>query len=103
MDAPCSVSLLPFERALLVTIARLEDAGEIGIFGSQLVQHLPGGQQAHRFVRSGWLYRALGHLVAAGLLESWMEDGTVLRDAGRRPRRYYRLTVRGRAALAKTD
>jgi DNA-binding PadR family transcriptional regulator len=100
MDAQSSASLLPFERALLAAVAQLEDRGETVIYGTLLARSVPGEHRPHHFMRTGWLYRALGHLVTVGLLESSMEDAaTAQPHVGRRPRRLYRLTTAGRTAL----
>ena len=102
MDTSCSVRLLPFERALLAAVAHLEDRGETVIYGSLLARVLPREHHSDTFLRSGWLYRALGRLVALGLLDSWIEDATTVRHhVGHRPRRFYRLTAAGRSVLGR--
>lgn len=47
---------------------------------------------------SGSLYPALIALREQGMVESYWEDAAVALSAGRPPRRYYRLTDKGRAA-----
>lgn len=50
---------------------------------------------------SGTVYPLLRRLDAQGLLESSWEDASQAHDEGRPPRRYYRATKEGRAALAE--
>jgi PadR family transcriptional regulator PadR len=50
---------------------------------------------------SGTVYPLLRRLEAAGLLESSWEDAEQAHEDGRPPRRYYRATPEGRAALAQ--
>jgi DNA-binding PadR family transcriptional regulator len=49
---------------------------------------------------SGTVYPLLRRLEAAGFLESSWEDAEQAHQDGRPPRRYYRATAEGRAALA---
>lgn len=49
---------------------------------------------------SGTVYPLLRRLEAAGLVESSWEEAEQAHEEGRPPRRYYRATAEGRAALA---
>lgn len=92
-------TLFPFEHAILATIARLQQEGGVPVYGSRLAHHLPNEPDPDRLIRSGWLYRALAQLAARGLLETWVDDPAASRPPRGIPRRYYRLTATGRAAL----
>jgi DNA-binding MarR family transcriptional regulator len=51
-------------------------------------------------LKAGTMYPILARLQAAGWVEDRWEDLDAWRDAGRPPRRYYRLTTTGRARAA---
>lgn len=61
-------------------------------YGFQIMRaaHLP----------SGTVYPLLRRMEASGLVESSWEDAEAARDEGRPPRRYYRPTAEGLAALS---
>jgi DNA-binding PadR family transcriptional regulator len=90
-------TLLPFELAILLTLARLEDSGITAVHGSALAHQLPGERDPARLLRSGWIYRCLAQLVERGLVA--VSVSTANPSTRLQPRRYYRLTADGRAAL----
>jgi DNA-binding PadR family transcriptional regulator len=58
--------------------------------------------EAHQLTAHGTLYKALGRLEAAGLLESRWEEAELALAEGRPRRRFYRVTGAGERALATT-
>jgi PadR family transcriptional regulator, regulatory protein PadR len=78
----------------LVLLAILAHADE-PMYGYQIAKQLEGVEDGSGIFKQGTLYPVLRNLAAAGLLDSEVEPSV----AGP-PRRYYRITPRGRAMLA---
>lgn len=76
---------------LLGLLARADEP----MYGYQIAKQLEAADDGAGLFKPGTLYPVLRNLAAAGLLASEMEPSV----AGP-PRRYYRITTRGREALA---
>lgn len=94
-------TLLPIELRILDAGLALDAGGVPRFHGYRLASHLADREGARRLMSHGTLYRALGRLEAAGLLESEWEDPRDAADDGRPRRRLYRVTVAGARALAE--
>ena len=90
--------LLPLEIAILDAGLRLWRAGDGGFHGFALARVLAGDGKT--LTAHGTLYKALGRLEKAGLLESEWEDAGTAEKQGRPRRRLYTLTGAGQLALA---
>jgi DNA-binding PadR family transcriptional regulator len=90
-------TLLPLELAILETGSRRREA----FHGFELAKALADESGSRSLVAHGTLYKALGRLTAAGLLEDEWEDADAALRAGRPRRRLYRLTGAGARALAE--
>jgi DNA-binding PadR family transcriptional regulator len=93
-------SLLPLELDLLDAGVALARSGEPEFHGYAVAATLADATGAKRLTAHGTLYKALGRLGEAGLLESRWEDPSVAAAEGRPRRRLYRVTGAGAAALA---
>ena len=94
-------ALLPLEVAILeagVEVARSGDPDFHGFAIAQMIQERHG---ARRLTAHGTLYKALGRMEAAGLLESHWEDPDIAVGVGRPRRRLYHLTPLGATALTR--
>jgi PadR family transcriptional regulator PadR len=76
--------LSPAERAILQALISGPS------YGLKIIESIKGSCQTYHLLR---------RMETAGLLESY--EGEPLARRGRRPRRYYKLTAKGRAALGK--
>lgn len=94
-------TLLPLEVDLLEVAVGLQQAGAGDCYGYALAKVLAGDGQDRRLVAHGTLYKALGRLTEAGLLDSSWEAAEVAAADGRPRRRLYRVTGAGSEALAK--
>jgi DNA-binding PadR family transcriptional regulator len=93
--------LLPLEIDILDRAASSPSSdAAAGFHGFLMAKWLRADSGARRLTGHGTLYKALGRLETAGLLESWWEDAGVAAFDGRPRRRLYRVTPAGRAALA---
>lgn len=77
----------------LVLLALLADAKE-PLYGYQIAKRLEAEDDSMVTGKQSALYPVLRNLSAAGLLESWVEP-----SVSGPPRRYYRITSRGRTVL----
>lgn len=94
-------TLLPLELAILdagTTAARDGDPEFHGFVVAQRIQERDG---ARRLTAHGTLYKALGRMAEAGLLESRWEDPEVAVGQGRPRRRLYWVTPLGAAAFVR--
>ena len=91
-------ALLPLELDLLAVAVDLQRAGQGDCYGYALAKALAADQEARRLVAHGTLYKALGRLTDAKLLDSWWEDAAVAEADGRPRRRLYRVTGAGAQA-----
>ncbi len=92
-------SLLPIEIDLLAAGVALGRAGRPDFHGYAVAAQLADETGARRLTAHGTLYKALGRLAEAGLLEARWEDAAVAEAEGRPRRRLYRVTGAGAAAL----
>ena len=93
--------LIPIEVDILVEAMRLTSVGQHEFHGFGLAKELRDGRQTQGLIGHGTLYKALGRLEQAGLLESRLEDADVAAEQGRPRRRLYRITDPGRLAAAR--
>jgi DNA-binding PadR family transcriptional regulator len=93
--------LLPIEVSILDAGLRARGHGAEEFHGFQLAQEIGERDGARMLTAHGTLYKALGRLVTAGLLESRWEDPNIGAAEGRPRRRLYRVTLAGARALAE--
>ena len=86
-------SLVSGSMALLI-MKLLEDGDK---YGYQMIEELKQRSDDTFHLKAGTLYPLLHSLEQKGFIEAWEEN------AGGRPRRYYRLTERGRGQLAEKE
>jgi len=94
--------LLPIEVSILVVGLDAQRAGDPEFHGFAIASAIQDREGARRLTAHGTLYRALGRMETAGLLESRWEDAEISEAEGRPRRRLYRITGLGEAALAET-
>ncbi len=94
-------SLLPLEIDLLIAGVDLNRSGVPEFHGYAVAASLADATGAKRLTAHGTLYKALGRLADAGLLESRWEDPSVAESEGRPRRRLYRVTSSGAVAAAE--
>ena len=92
-------TLLPIEIDILQAVAAAESEGG-WIHGYGLAKRLADPDASGRLTAHGTLYKALGRLSEAGLLDNQWEDPTAAVTEGRPRRRQYRITGLGAQALA---
>jgi len=78
----------------LVLLSVIDQAGEEDLYGYQIAKRLGALAAAGEVVKQGALYPVLRSMSASGLLAS-----RVVPSYAGPPRRYYRITDRGRAVL----
>ena len=95
-------TLLDLEASILGVLV---DAGRDGhdLHGFAVAKALGDRTGAKRLTAHGTLYKALGRLEGAELVESRWEDPATAEAEGRPRRRLYRITSAGRVALAAHD
>jgi PadR family transcriptional regulator, regulatory protein PadR len=93
--------LLDLEVAILSVMVDAERTPAPEVHGFALAQRLADRSGSRRLTGHGTLYKALGRLETAGLLESRWEDPERAEAEGRPRRRLYRITAEGGAALAR--
>jgi DNA-binding PadR family transcriptional regulator len=91
-------TLLPLEVEILDAALRLRRTGDEHFHGFALAKVLAG--DGSTLTAHGTLYKALGRLEKAGLLESEWEDAAAAEAEGRPRRRLYGVTGAGQLALA---
>jgi DNA-binding PadR family transcriptional regulator len=89
-------ALLPLEVAILEVASSQDEA----LHGFELARQLAEADDTRSLTAHGTLYKALGRLADAGLLESQWEDPELALAAGRPRRRLYHLTDAGAQRLA---
>jgi DNA-binding PadR family transcriptional regulator len=90
-----SVALGEFEQVVLLAVLRLGDKA-YGVTVRQEIQECTG-----RAPTAGALYTTLDRMEKKGLVRSWLGEPTPQR--GGRPKRFFKLTPAGRAALVRTQ
>ncbi|MBW3658457.1 MAG: PadR family transcriptional regulator [Actinobacteria bacterium] len=92
-------TLLPIELDILDAALTLRRRGEDEFHGFGIAQEVAASSERARGLTShGTLYKALGRLEDAGLLESRWEDPTIAVEERRPPRRLYAVTGAGERA-----
>lgn len=94
-------TLLPLEIAILEAGTERAKDGDPEFHGFAVAQAIQERDAARRLTAHGTLYKALGRMEAAGLLESRWEDPEVALGEGRPRRRFYRVTPLGASTLAR--
>ena len=94
-------TLLPLEAAILEAALRLRQAGDARFHGFGIAKAMAGGEGGGALTAHGTLYKALGRLETAGLLESDWEDAEDAVVEGRPRRRLYTVTGAAQLALAR--
>lgn len=94
-------TLLPLELAILAAGTGAARDGEPDFHGFAVAQRIQERDGARRLTAHGTLYKALGRMETAGLLESRWEDPDIAVAEGRPRRRLYRVTPLGATALVR--
>lgn len=92
-------TLLDLEASILGVLVDASRDGD-DLHGFAVAEELADRAGAKRLTAHGTLYKALGRLEDAELVESRWEDPAIAEAAGRPRRRLYRVTSAGRVALA---
>ena len=93
--------LLPIEIAVLESGMILRARGIQAFHGFLIAKEIKNQKEARMLTAHGTLYKALGRMAKAGLLESTWEDPLISAEQNRPRRRFYEVTASGEAALAK--
>jgi PadR family transcriptional regulator len=91
--------LLALEMSILETAVDLRRAGASHFHGYAIAREIEARDAARALTAHGTLYKALGRMERAGLLESEWEDPDAAAEDGRPRRRLYRVTGLGERAL----
>lgn len=91
---------MPLEAEILDAGLQLRRGGDDSFHGFALAKVIARGEGGSALTAHGTLYKALGRLEKAGLLESDWEDADTAAVAGRPRRRLYSVTGAGQLALA---
>lgn len=94
-------TLLALEVEILQAAADARGTEDGWIHGFRLAKALRGGDG--RLTSHGTLYKALGRLTSAGLLDDEWEDPDAALAEGRPRRRLYQINGFGLAALARAE
>lgn len=92
--------MLPIEEAILAAGLDLRRNGNSEFHGFAIAKRMQDIAEAQQLTAHGTLYKALGRLEAAGLLESHWEEADLALAEGRPRRRLYRVTGAGERAAA---
>jgi DNA-binding PadR family transcriptional regulator len=92
--------LLPLEEAILAAGLDLRHGTHSEFHGFAIAKHMQEVGDAQQLTAHGTLYKALGRMAAAGLLESRWEEPELALAEGRPRRRLYWVTGAGERALA---
>lgn len=92
-------TLLDLEASILGVLVDASRNGE-DLHGFAVAKEMGDRDGARRLTAHGTLYKALGRLEDAELVESRWEDAVAAEAEGRPRRRLYRITSAGRVALA---
>ena len=94
-------TLLPIEVSILDAGIRLRTDGLPSFHGFLIAKQIKEREGARLLTAHGTLYKALGRLEKAKLLQSSWEDPLIAAEEGRPRRRLYIVTPAGEAALAR--
>lgn len=92
-------TLLPLEITILEAAIDLRRRGEPEFHGFAVAKEIAERAEARTLTAHGTLYKALGRMAAAGLLESRWEDPAIAATEGRPRRRLYHVTGLGAQAV----
>lgn len=93
-------ALLPIEESILAAGLDLRSGENSEFHGFVIAKEMQEVGEAQQLTAYGTLYKALGRMDAAGLLESRWEEPELALAEGRPRRRLYRVTGVGERALA---
>jgi PadR family transcriptional regulator, regulatory protein PadR len=93
-------ALLPIEEAILAAGLDLGRVGVKEFHGFAVAKRMKDIGEAHQLTSHGTLYKALGRMETAGLLQSRWEKADLALEEGRPRRRLYQVTGVGERALA---
>lgn len=93
-------ALLPIEEAILAAGLDLRIHKKSEFHGFVIAKRMQEIGEAQQLTAHGTLYKALGRMAAAGLLESRWEEPELALAESRPRRRLYRVTGVGERALA---
>ncbi len=93
-------TLLPLEISILETALELQRRGEGEFHGFAIAKTIKEQEEARALTAHGTLYKALGRMEKAGLLESRWEDALAAAAENRPRRRLYQVTGLGEQALS---
>jgi PadR family transcriptional regulator PadR len=94
-------ALLPLELSILTAGVDAVQAGDPEFHGFSIAKAIQERDGARRLTAHGTLYKALGRLERAGLVESRWEEPELAAAEGRPRRRLYRITGTGAAAVTR--
>jgi DNA-binding PadR family transcriptional regulator len=94
-------AVLPIELSVLEAAIEFRVRGVARFHGFQIAKFMKEREGARLLTSHGTLYKALGRMETAGLLESVWEDPLLAAQEGRPRRRLYEVTAAGEGALAK--
>jgi DNA-binding PadR family transcriptional regulator len=92
--------LLPLEVSILETAIELQHSGEKEFHGFAIAKTIKEHGEARALTAHGTLYKALGRMETAGLLDSRWEDALVAAAENRPRRRLYHVTGLGEKAFS---
>jgi PadR family transcriptional regulator PadR len=93
-------AVLPIEEAVLAAGLDLRRSGHSEFHGFAIAKRMVDIGEANQLTAHGTLYKALGRMEAAGLLQSHWEEADQALAEGRPRRRLYRVTGVGERALS---
>lgn len=96
-------TLLPLELTILEVAVALQQRGETEFHGFAVAKEIAEKAKARMLTAHGTLYKALGRMAEAGLLESRWEDPEIAAAEGRPRRRLYHVTGLGAQAIPASD
>jgi PadR family transcriptional regulator PadR len=92
-------ALVPLEISILAACINLALSGLKESHGFLIAKQIGDQQGARMLTSHGTLYKALGRMAKAGLLESRWEDPVIAAEQSRPRRRFYRVTAEGQTAF----
>ena len=92
-------TLIPLEVSILFSCLGLKSRGMEEAHGFLIAKHIRDQKGARMLTAHGTLYKALGRMEKAGLLESRWEDPVAAAEEARPRRRLYHVTAQGQTAF----
>ena len=96
-------TLLPLEITILEAAIDLQRRGNAEFHGFAVAKEIAEQTEARTLTAHGTLYKALGRMAEAGLLESRWEDPAIAAAEGRPRRRLYHVTGLGAEAIPASN